>query len=289
MRDPFAGNIIPDTLQDPVGRKLMDYYPKPNITPTTAPWVGNYAEGTKFRGSYDITTMKFDHTISPKQQMFVRLNFGPGTVGNPYNFTGIASPGNYTNQRPNRGLAISDTYIFSPRIAADFRAGVARGDNTTTPFSSGFDVSTLGFSSQFLNSGLQGKVFPQISATDMSGLGNGGFAANPGTSFNTADAVTVSMGKHLFKTGGEVRVIRGNYFANSAPTGSPSTCTGISISPSSPGTPSSASRPKTGCRRALRFSVRRVRSRRPRSTHRRAWRSGRAPANRGTSSSRTWD
>ena len=221
MRDPFAGNIIPDTLQDPVGRKLMDYYPKPNLTPANAasPWVGNYAEGTKFKGLYDITTMKFDHTISSNQQMFVRLNFGPGTVGNPFNFTGIASPGNYTNQRPNRGIAVSDTYIFSPRIAADFRAGLARGDNTTTPFSSGFDVSTLGFSSAFMNSGLQGKVFPQIGVTDMSGLGNGGFAGNPGTSLNTADAVTISMGKHLFKTGGEVRIIRGNYFANSAPTG----------------------------------------------------------------------
>ncbi len=218
-RDPFMNNLIPDSLQDPVGKKLMDYYPNPNITPSGAAWVGNYAEGTKFRGSYDITTMKFDHTISSKQQMFVRLNFGPGTVGNPYNFTGIASPGNYTNQRPNKGLAISDTYIFSPHIAADFRFGVARGDNTTTPFSSGFDVSPLGFSQAFLNSGLQGKVFPQISVNDMSGLGNGGFGANPGTSFNTADAVTISMGKHLFKTGGELRVIRGNYFSNSAPTG----------------------------------------------------------------------
>jgi len=218
-RDPFPGNLIPDTLQDPVGRKLMDYYPKPNLTPAAAPWVGNYAEGTKFKGLYDITTMKFDHTISAKQQMFVRLNFGPGTVGNPYNFTGVASPGNYTNQRPNRGLAISETYIFSPRVAADFRAGLARGDNTTTPFSSGFDVSALGFSQAFLNSGLQGKVFPQVGVTDMNGLGNGGFAGNPGTSLNTADAVTISLGKHLFKTGGEFRLIRGNYFANSAPTG----------------------------------------------------------------------
>jgi hypothetical protein len=218
-RDPFPNNVIPASLQDPVGRKLMDYYPKPNLTPAGAAWVNNYAEGTKFKGLYDITTMKFDHTISQKQQMFVRLNFGPGTVGNPYSFTGIASPGNYTNQRPNRGLAISDTYIFSPRIAADFRFGIARGDNTTTPFSSGFDVSALGFSQSFLNSGLQGKVFPSIGVSDMTGLGNGGFAGNPGTSFNTADAVTISTGKHLFKTGGEVRVIRGNYFANSAPTG----------------------------------------------------------------------
>ncbi|MCX6634455.1 MAG: carboxypeptidase-like regulatory domain-containing protein, partial [Acidobacteria bacterium] len=130
-----------------------------------------------------------------------------------------ASPGNYTNQRPNRGLAISETYIFSPRVAADFRAGLARGDNTTTPFSSGFDVSALGFSPAFLNSGLQGQVFPQVGVTDMNGLGNGGFANNPGTSLNTADALTISLGKHLFKAGGEFRLIRGNYFANSAPTG----------------------------------------------------------------------
>lgn len=219
-RDPFPGNVIPSTLQDPVGRKLMEYYPQPNITPTTAPWVGNYTEGTRYRGSYDITTMKFDHTISSNQQMFVRLNFGPGTVGNPYNFTGIAAPGNTVNQRPNSGLAVSYTRIFSPRIAADFRAGIARGDNKTTPFSSGFDVSTLGFSSAFLSSGLQGEVFPQVGVNDMSGLGNGGFAGNAGTSLNTADAVTISTGRHLFKAGGEARVIRGNYFSNSAPTGS---------------------------------------------------------------------
>ena len=31
MRDPFPGNIVPQSMQDPVGRNILTYYPAPNV------------------------------------------------------------------------------------------------------------------------------------------------------------------------------------------------------------------------------------------------------------------
>jgi hypothetical protein len=221
-RDPFPNNIIPAQQQDPVGKNLMQYWPTPNLSPSTGnPWVGNYTMGNSFPSSYNFFNLKFDQSISSKQQVFARVNFGPGQLWNPFDFPGIATPGRFVNKRPNLGATLSDTYVFGPRIAADFRIGFQRSDNSQEPYSNGFDLSSLGFASSFLKAASQGAAFPSIGFNDgIEGLGQGGFASNPGQSISTEDAVTFNHGKHLFKTGVDIRQIRGNQFNNSAPDGS---------------------------------------------------------------------
>jgi hypothetical protein len=236
-RTPLPGNIVPPELQDPVGKAVFQYWPLPNLTPPKAntPWVSNYAMAARYPSAYDDTTVKFDETISSKQQAFVRVNYGPGHLWNPYDFPGIAGPGHTMNSRPNSGAAISDTYVFSPRVAADFRAGFQRGNNTTQPYSAGFNVASLGFAPSFVNSVTQGKAFPTFSFNDgPESLGSGGFANNPGQSVSTEDAVSINTGRHLFKAGVDIRQLRGSQFNNAAPDGS------FSFSSSQTGGPNAA-------------------------------------------------
>jgi Carboxypeptidase regulatory-like domain len=220
-RVPFPGNVIPASEQDPVAQKLMQYWPAPNSAPSTGnPWVGDYIAGNNFMSSWDFVNIKLDQIISSKQQLFARVNFGPGTVGNPFDFQGIASPGNVVNKRPNLGATLGDTYVFSPSVAATFRAGFERSNNTTTPYSNGFSIASLGFPSSFLQAASQAAVFPSFSFNDgTEGLGQGGPATNPGATISTEDAVTIAHGKHLFKTGADIEEVRGNQFSNSAPDG----------------------------------------------------------------------
>jgi len=56
VRDAFAGNMIPISLQDPVALKIMNYWPLPNnanVNPAT-PWVNNYVQGSKWPTSLNV-------------------------------------------------------------------------------------------------------------------------------------------------------------------------------------------------------------------------------------------
>jgi len=220
-RTPIPNNMIPASELDPVAKNVMQYWPQPNVASSTAnPWVGDYSSGGgAFPSGFDFFNIKFDQIISSKQQLFARVNFGPGSLWNPYDFPGLATPGRYQNKRPNQGATLSDTYVFSPTIAAAFRLGFQRTNNTTTPYSNGFDVSSLGFPASFVRA-TQAASFPNFSFNDgMEGLGQSGFANNPGQGISTEDQVSISRGRHMLKTGIDIRDLRGSQFNDSTPDG----------------------------------------------------------------------
>ncbi|MEK7407665.1 MAG: carboxypeptidase-like regulatory domain-containing protein, partial [Acidobacteriota bacterium] len=213
-RDPFPGNVIPARLRDPVGQSAMNYWPQPNMPVSGSPWVGNYAEGVKFRGGYDTLTLKVDHTVGPKGQMFVRINTMPtGLVEYPYDFTGVATRTRADYKRPGHGAAVSYTHVFSPAMAMDLRVGGSRAGNSGTPYSvlEGFDAMKLGFAPAFQKV-VQTAGFPSITFGDgITGLGGSDSNKRLSDGYSTSDAVTIGAGKHMFKTGGEIRVTRGSY------------------------------------------------------------------------------
>jgi hypothetical protein len=213
-RVPLPGKLIPASLMDPVGRKVLDYWPLPNLPGTNNLWTGNFIQTTTFKGSYNMYTAKVDLNLSSRHQAFVRFNCTPSAfVGNPYAFNGIANAAT-ASLRPAVGGAISQTLILSPRIAMDFRLGVSRGSNNSTFESAraGFDVRTLGFSEQFATRIAEGPGFPQFTFSDgITNLGNNTqFSTYWGNTYSNAEAVTINAGRHMFKTGVDIRVTQGN-------------------------------------------------------------------------------
>jgi hypothetical protein len=220
IRQPFPRNIIPDALQDPVARNIMKYWPEPNnpnVNPAT-PWVQNFVQGSKWPHTRDGGVIKIDHQLTPKHQTFVRFNKGDAYFNFNYDFDGIATPGRNVVNRPNMGLAISDTYLINPRTVLDTRLGYAFGKEQQRPYSYGFDLASLGFPASFVRS-VQVAAFPTIRITGFQGLAGSGYREQPGYTYSLQSSLSTQREQHLLKTGGEIRLVRGNYLSNSNPSG----------------------------------------------------------------------
>ena len=232
-RDPFPGNLIPSASQDPVARKMMDFWPQPNnpnVNPST-PWVNNYVQSSKWPTSRSEWIMKFDHKLTEKHQTFVRANDGGAFFNFNYDFPGIATPGRSVVHRPNRGIAIDDTYLISPAVVLDTRLGYAYGKEEQQPFSANFDLASLGFAQSFVN-GAQYANFPTIGVSGFESLGGAGWKQQPGYNYTFQSNLSIARRKHILKAGVQINLLRGNFLGVSNPSGS------FSFSPTQTGGPS---------------------------------------------------
>jgi len=224
MRDPLPNKIIPQSLQDPVGRTILGHYPESNIAGTAAtPWAQNFTYSYKWPRDYDTHVIKIDHSFGTRNQMFSRINFGVGKLVFPRSHdtvsagTGNGNPGTRV-KRPHFGIAFSDTHMINPSTTVDVRLGYARGVENNRPWSDGFDPVTLGFPASYKNV-IQGLAFPTVNVTDMLSLGGSPTIYDPGDTWSLQPSVSMQRGAHLFKTGGETRLVRGNFFRNLHPAG----------------------------------------------------------------------
>ncbi len=219
-RDPFPNNIIPQNLQDPVAQKITPYWPEPNVSNVNpaSPWVNNYVQSSKWPQSRDAWVLKFDHKLTERNQMFVRLNSGDAFFNFNYDFPGIATPGRNVVNRPNKGIAIDDTFLINPSTVLDFRFGYAYGKEQQRAYSYGFDLASLGFPQQFVN-GVQYANFPTISISGFEGLGGTGYKEQPGYNYSFQSNLSMQRGKHMIKAGVQFNVFRGNFTTNNNPSG----------------------------------------------------------------------
>lgn len=219
-RTPFAGNIIPATRQDAVSQKIMTYWPTPNRPSpnATQPWVQNYGFSGKWPRNYDMWVAKFDHRFSNAWNTFFRINKGKGLLIFPNDFDGIATQGRNVVTRPNLGFSWGNTFLLNNRTTLDVRLGYARGMEDNVPYSDGFNLSTLGFNPQFI--GLtQRQAFPTIGITGFTGLANSPLIKDVGHTYVLQTNVSHQRGKHVFKTGADLRLLYGNFFRNTNPSG----------------------------------------------------------------------
>ena len=125
----------------------------------------------------------------------------------------MATPGRNVVHRPNRGLAIDEVHLFNPTTVLDTRIGYAYGKEEQEPFSANFDLGSLGFPAQYTN-GLQYRNFPAIQVSGFESLGGTGWKSQPGYNYSFQSNLTMQRGKHLFKTGVQVNLFRGNFLTN---------------------------------------------------------------------------
>jgi hypothetical protein len=219
-RTPFAGNLIPSTRQDPVAQKIMPFWPTPNRpSPNAAqPWVQNYGFSGKWPRNYDMFVMKLDHRFSNAWSTFFRMNKGNGLLVFPNDFNGVATQGRNVVNRPNLGFSWGNTFLLNPSTTFDVRLGYAYGKEDNVPWSDGFDLSSLGFSPQFIRL-TQRAAFPTIGVTGFNGLANSPLIADVGRTYVLQTNVSHQRGKHVLKTGADLRLLYGNFFRNTNPSG----------------------------------------------------------------------
>jgi Carboxypeptidase regulatory-like domain/TonB dependent receptor len=227
-RMPFPGNMIPANRIDPVAAKMMGYYPLPNVTPSNLNTnTQNYLSLASAYNTQTEWSVKGDYNVSERLRIFSRYSQsfqGGGAAnyfGNSPNCTECLKAGNPAGSYSPRGggsdlfiypknVVVGLTYTISPNTLLDLRYSLNRQLLSRLPQSGGFDLTSIGFSSQFANS-VYYPVFPPVSIQNYQGLGtasNGDFLRRGDTTHATQGSVTFLRGKHTIKTGGDFRMFR---------------------------------------------------------------------------------
>ena len=163
-RQPLPGNIFPASRINPVAKQLLALYPMPN-QPGTADGRNNFFYSLPAKEDYWTTIGRIDHAFSDRNRMFVRWHRDFWEEDKNRHF------GNDVNgvilNRINRGIAVDDVHMLSSTMVLNVRYGIAAQEFPEHRVSSGFDLSSLGFSS-----GLVGLVDKSIATIPRTAVGS---------------------------------------------------------------------------------------------------------------------
>ncbi|MFB3828446.1 MAG: TonB-dependent receptor domain-containing protein [Bryobacteraceae bacterium] len=217
-RSPFPGNIVPAERLDPIAQKLLQFYPQPNL-PRDSRGFNNYQSSPKNDNDFRQHMGRVDHNFGGKHRLFGRVTQSWLNFRRDDAFFNKARGSN--RYRHQWGLALDDVYILSPTLIVNLRAGFTRFSQPDHPFSLGFDLSTLGFSSNLLAQ-LKGRDYlalPDTSITGYTGLGGGVNSRFVTNYYNLGATVTKLTGGHSIRFGIDHRIFRENSFdyADNAP------------------------------------------------------------------------
>ncbi len=205
VRDPIAGNIIPQPRISPISKNYFKFWPSPNnMAGANFDLTNNHYSFNEPRSNgIDSLLNRFDYNINDKHKSFVRW------YSNRYDdlsgdFTGV---GDYvfTSYYSNNGILVDHVWAHNSTTVFDFKLGWA--DNDSGGYSPGFgtDPTTLGWQSYLRDrAGDQMHAIPLIlSNTQM--LEFGTHTREKYESYNAAATGTKIAGRHTLRFGFEYR------------------------------------------------------------------------------------
>jgi len=205
VRDPFANNLIPANRISPVAAKLLSLFPMPNANGGNI--VNNYVSAPVNQVTNNTFDARMDENVSSKDQIFERGSFGyiPRVIPDPCPTAancGVSAT-NGAESDVVLGVAVGETYIFSPALLNEFRIGYNRihmnrvgdyGDNLNLNQQYGIPgIPTTGG-----NGGLA-----QIKITGLSELGehNNNPLGEIGAESTIMDNISLERGRHSMRFG----------------------------------------------------------------------------------------
>ncbi|MBI4874735.1 MAG: TonB-dependent receptor [Acidobacteria bacterium] len=217
-RQPFAGNVIPQSRFDKTATGLLSYWPDSNIQ-GTSDGRNNFTRLQVSYNEYRSHTAKADHNFNEKHRVFGRYNQWFQLFSSGQTFPNTAN-GN-DRYRYNNGAVFDDVYVISPSLLNNLRAGFTHFEQRSNPLSMGFNLTASGFAPSLASAiDPQGLSFPALQIAGYQNLGTSSPSRAISNYFTLSDDVTWTRGRHTVKAGAEWRVYREhNYnFANATPT-----------------------------------------------------------------------
>jgi carboxypeptidase family protein/TonB-dependent receptor-like protein len=210
-RVQFAENKIPKDLIDPVALNILKYFPLPNQSGDKFTNANNYASSGSAQINLDNYDFRIDHRISESQTFFARYSHrytqDVPLKAFPEDLT--IAEGRVIQENRARNFVAEYAHTLSPSMVLTARIGFAR---TLFVFSNqglGFKPSDLGLPAA-IDSVVDRQMFPAIGVSGMTSLGGNDHRFNAFMSYPFVATLTRAQGKHNWKYGGEVRLIRVN-------------------------------------------------------------------------------
>lgn len=221
-RQPFPGNIIPTDRLDPTAKILAGYWAQPNLPGQPFTLINNFGTNASVGGNNDQVNTRVDYNINDKQRIFGRYTYWTNLslAVDPYK-TGVCQDRCQETFHTNQ-FVFGDTYSFSPTTILDVHLNYLRFYYDRAPSSLGVDLTKFGWPAS-LNSEVAWKHIPTVvpqgfdAVWTTQGAGSGIFARNDNYGF--MPSLTKISGRHTYKMGGEIRVLRHNYAQSNVPSG----------------------------------------------------------------------
>jgi hypothetical protein len=220
---PFPNARIPAAQLNATSLAVIKLIPNPNFGPADA-LSRNFFRQLPRTMDADQFDVRVDHAITSKNNIFGRFSLSNQTTPNPGAFDGFIG-GSNTVYRNIRQVVLNDVHLFSPTIVNEFRAGYTRHNGSRIVDGVDDGVKFAGENNLALFP-FPVKGFPNLAfhfsgegtgSTQFDSWGGGSSDLNYENRFQFADTVSITRGKHNFKTGADVRRprfdnLRGNPF-----------------------------------------------------------------------------
>lgn len=205
-RQPFAGNIIPDNRINPVARKLLTYYPAPNVV-GTGDFQNNYSVDAQDTKDLYQPIVRVDHNFSENWRMFVRYSHSDFLSTMDKVIPGSEVRGRL-RRRPHRGVALDNVFVMSPQLVLDVRYGLNWFREHQTYENLGWDLTEFGFPASLIGQlDPQAVTFPLINVAGLLPLGNDSGFSQKYYQHTLLNVLTWTRKSHSIKTGIDGRLI----------------------------------------------------------------------------------
>jgi hypothetical protein len=218
IRDAFAGNIIPASRFNQVGKNIIESYPKPNVGAATAVSNNFIASPNLSEDHFRNYIVRVDHNIGQRERLFFRYAHNRrNQIDNGANgYTGLGKDAQDPLVRLNDNAVVDSTTVLTPNSVLVLRLGYTRfiqaAYRTTV---SGFDATSIGFPASFSSARLNA-LPPRIEmdATYPS-WGTRQPSQNTTNLISFVPSLSWNRGRHSFHFGSDIRNFQPNAFGGS--------------------------------------------------------------------------
>ncbi len=221
-RRPFAGNMVPRGMWDPVAVRAMAHFPKPNQVTNPITNTNNWFNEAINSSTGHQMDFKGDHNFTERMRVTGRWSYGRSD-GNPPNMFGEKNPANTFNDGPSGTRTQSAVADFTRTQSATtlwtLRYGYVYSTYFRNPFVP-FDLTELGLPA-YMKSNATHLVFPTFAPDGYTDIGTEGWLVMDRQEgvHQFSGAVIKSVGGHNLKFGGEFRQYFLDYLQPGYPSG----------------------------------------------------------------------
>ena len=197
---PYPGNIIPVSLQNPVGLKYLNAYPLPNIGGKVEQ---NYETQPQQVQNFDDFDIRADWNPTNNDRFFNRFSYAQDSENTSTFLPGLpAGFGTGTQFSYDRGDVLGYTRVFTPTMLNDMRLNFQRTQLGYLPPYGNVPISAnLGIPNANTSPLLGGGALIGGNGNQLTYTGDYGTYSVPENTYQFIDSLTVSHGNHTVKLG----------------------------------------------------------------------------------------